>query len=83
MTAEFLTPYALHKRWGGAISPKTLANWRAKNIGPQWKKVGGRVVYPVQDVLFYEASSGAGNQPELDRFSGLVDRRAAGVLHQK
>lgn len=55
MTSDFMTPYALHKRWGGAISPKTLANWRAKNIGPQWKKVGGRVVYALSDVIAYES----------------------------
>lgn len=53
----FLTPYQLHKRWGGAISPKTLANWRAKNIGPRWQKVGGRVVYPLNAVLEYEQAS--------------------------
>lgn len=57
MTSDFLTPYALHKRWGGAISPKTLANWRTKNLGPRWSKVGGRVVYAVQDVLAYESRS--------------------------
>lgn len=51
---EYLTPYALHKRWGAAISPKTLANWRAKNTGPKWKKLGGRVVYAMSDVLLYE-----------------------------
>jgi hypothetical protein len=50
----YLTPYALHKRWGGAISPKTLANWRAKGTGPKWLKVGGRIVYPLTEVKAYE-----------------------------
>jgi hypothetical protein len=54
MEREYLTPYALHKRWGAAISPKTLANWRTKSIGPRWVKIGGRVVYPVEAVLEYE-----------------------------
>ena len=54
MDAAFLTPYALTKRWGSAISPKTLANWRAKGEGPKWSKVGGRVVYALPDVLDYE-----------------------------
>jgi hypothetical protein len=52
----YLTPYQLHRRWGGAISPKTLANWRAKHIGPQWTKVGGRVVYALAMVVAYERS---------------------------
>lgn len=51
---EFLTPYQLHKRWAGAISPKTLANWRAQNRGPRWQKVGGRIVYSVAEILAYE-----------------------------
>lgn len=54
MGSAFLTPYALHKRWGGAISPKTLANWRARGIGPAWLKVGGRVVYAIEDVERFE-----------------------------
>lgn len=53
--SEFLTPYQLHKRWGGAISPKTLANWRVKGIGPRWSKIGGRIVYPLKAVLEFES----------------------------
>lgn len=56
MDTSYLTPYALHKRWGAAISPKTLANWRTKGVGPKWTKVGGRVVYALKDVLDYERS---------------------------
>jgi hypothetical protein len=52
---EFLTPYQLHKRWGGAISPKTLANWRVKGMGPRWVKIGGRIVYPMSCVLEFES----------------------------
>ena len=54
--APYLTPHALYKRWGNAISPKTLANWRTKGIGPKWTKIGGRVVYALADVLEYERS---------------------------
>jgi hypothetical protein len=60
MGQEFLTPYALHKRWGGAISPKTLANWRVKGLGPRWQKMGGRVVYALEAVLDYEKAQGMG-----------------------
>lgn len=51
---EFLTPYQLYKRWGGAISPKTLANWRVKGSGPRFVKIGGRIAYPVGAVLEFE-----------------------------
>lgn len=51
---EFLTPYDLHRRWGKAISLKTLANWRSLALGPPYVKMGGRVLYRVADVLFYE-----------------------------
>lgn len=52
--SEFLTPYQLHQRWGRAISPKTLANWRTRGQGPEWTKLGGRVVYPLHLVVAYE-----------------------------
>jgi predicted site-specific integrase-resolvase len=28
------------------VSPSTLENWRKDGIGPEWKKVGKRVLYP-------------------------------------
>ena len=57
-TKNYLSPYQLHKRWAGVISPKTLANWRAKNIGPAFVKVGGRVLYPAEAVLESEVAGG-------------------------
>ena len=57
-TKDYLSPYQLHKRWAGVISPKTLANWRAKNIGPTFVKVGGRVLYTSTGVAEFEAKGG-------------------------
>lgn len=51
---EFITPYDLHRRWGRAISLKTLSNWRSLGLGPPYSKMGGRVLYRVSDVLTYE-----------------------------
>lgn len=51
---EFLTPYDLHRRWGRAISIKTLANWRSLGYGPPYSRMGGRVLYRVSDVLTWE-----------------------------
>lgn len=53
-TMEFLTPYDLHRRWSKAISLKTLANWRSLNIGPPYSKIGGRVLYRVGDLVYWE-----------------------------
>lgn len=52
--AEFLTPYDLCKRWGKAVTPKTLANWRSLGLGPAFTKLQGRVVYGVADVVSFE-----------------------------
>lgn len=51
---DYITPYDLHKRWNRAISLKTLANWRSLGYGPPYSKFGGRVLYRVSDVLFWE-----------------------------
>jgi predicted site-specific integrase-resolvase len=44
----------LAQRWG--ISPRTLERWRWIGHGPKFLKLGGRVVYRMQDVEAYEAA---------------------------
>ncbi len=36
------------------ISPRTLERWRWKGEGPTFLKIGGRVVYRLDDVEAYE-----------------------------
>lgn len=36
------------------VSPKTLANWRYLGKGPEWRRHGGRVVYPSTGVDRYD-----------------------------
>jgi hypothetical protein len=43
----------LSRRW--RLSPRTLERWRFQGTGPQYFKVGGRVVYRLEDVEAYEA----------------------------
>ncbi|MGG5819121.1 helix-turn-helix domain-containing protein [Falsiroseomonas sp. HW251] len=43
----------LAERW--RISARTLERLRWQRIGPPYLKVGGRVVYRLEDVLAYEA----------------------------
>lgn len=43
----------LSRRW--SISPRTLERWRWLGQGPRYLKIGGRVVYRLDDVEAYEA----------------------------
>jgi hypothetical protein len=55
MNAEtYLTPNELAARYKGAITVRTLANWRSTGNGPRFTKVGGRVLYPVSAVQDWE-----------------------------
>ena len=42
----------LARRW--CISPRTLERWRWLKMGPAYVKVGGRVVYTLEDIHRYE-----------------------------
>lgn len=44
----------LAERW--AMSPRTLERWRWLGQGPRYLKLGGRVVYRLDDVETYEAA---------------------------
>ena len=54
MPVRHLTQFELAERW--RISPRTLERWRWLRLGPQYIKVGGRVVYLLADVEAYEAA---------------------------
>ena len=53
MTGTFLNQARLAERW--QISPRTLERWRWTGEGPAFLKIGGRVVYRLEDVEAYEA----------------------------
>jgi len=42
----------LSRRWN--ISPRTLERWRWLKQGPPYLKIGGRVVYRLEDVIGFE-----------------------------
>ena len=44
----------LARRW--RLSPRTLERWRWHGIGPCYLKIGGRVVYRLEDVEAFEAA---------------------------
>lgn len=52
MPLSYLQQDELASRW--RISPRTLERWRWRKTGPSYTKIGGRVVYAVEDVEAYE-----------------------------
>lgn len=54
MVDGYFTPAELCHRWKNTITEKTLANWRCAGDGPAYTKIGGRVMYAVEDVTAYE-----------------------------
>jgi hypothetical protein len=57
----------LSRRW--SISPRTLERWRWLKAGPRYLKIGGRVVYRLEDVEAFEAAQ-TKNVPEQRVGSG-------------
>ena len=55
--AEYISPRELAGRWGGAVTPGTLANWRCKGRGPAYVRFGHRVRYPLAMVEAWEAAN--------------------------
>ena len=64
-----LTQKELARRW--AISHRTLERWRWTGEGPDYLKLGGRVVYRLQDVEAYE------NTQRFESTAQYMHRRAA------
>jgi hypothetical protein len=58
----YLTPKDLAGYWNMSVS--TINNWRHQGIGPNYTKIGFRVVYSVQEIVDYERTlDPATNQP--------------------
>lgn len=52
VTLRHLNQTDLARRW--RISPRTLERWRWLKIGPPYVKIGGRVLYRIEDIEAYE-----------------------------
>ena len=53
MAVQHFNQVELSRRW--RLSPRTLERWRYRGTGPQFLKVGGRVVYRLEDIETFEA----------------------------
>ena len=52
MSTRHLNQVEVAERWG--FSPRTLENWRCRGEGPPFLKIGGKVVYRLEDVEAFE-----------------------------
>lgn len=52
--SDLLTPEEVVARWNGAVTTRTLANWRSARRGPHFTKIGRVVRYRLADILEYE-----------------------------
>ena len=58
----------LANRW--RVSPRTLERWRFTGEGPQFIKIGGRVVYRLEDIEAFEARQIRQVTPGISRKAG-------------
>lgn len=59
---KFLTPTELVDRYRGKIALRTLTNWRALGTGPRFTRIGGRVLYSLEEVETWERSQVRGKR---------------------
>ncbi len=52
MKTVHLTAYDLAQRW--QLKNRTIDRWRSEGGGPRYLKIGGRVMYRLEDVEAYE-----------------------------
>jgi len=60
-----LNQVQLSRRW--SLSPRTLERWRWLKEGPRYLKIGGRVVYTLEDIQAYESKQAKSANPGLGR----------------
>lgn len=62
---ECLNSKRLARRWG--LSHRTLERWRHRGTGPAHLKIGGRILYRLQDIEAFETArvqeANAGRRP--------------------
>lgn len=55
MEKRYLRAKEVVARYDGTIKLQTLANWRSQKSGPPYIKLGGYVMYPVDELEAWEA----------------------------
>ena len=70
MSVTHLNQIDLARRW--SISPRTLERWRWLGQGPRYIKIGGRVVYRIDEIEAYEAQQTRVSTAELPQPRALA-----------
>jgi hypothetical protein len=74
MSETCLNQTDLARRW--KVSPRTLERWRWLSQGPQYLKLGGRVLYRVSDIEEYERTIIRLTQPDAEGGRSRGDGRS-------
>ena len=70
MSVKHLNQIDLSRRW--SISPRTLERWRWIGQGPRYIKIGGRVIYRVEEVEAFEAQQTRGSTSDIPEAPALM-----------
>src|SRR5687767_12358626 len=62
---KHLNQIELARRW--TLSARTLERWRCAGEGPRYLKIGGRVVYRLEDIEAFEAAQARGGGDDQRR----------------
>ena len=68
MSDPHLSQTDLANRW--RMSPRTLERWRFTGEGPRFMKIGGRVVYRLEDIEAFETLQLRHVTPGISRKAG-------------
>ncbi len=50
----YLTPDEVEERYRGQITLRTLRNWRSQGKGPPFTKIGGGILYSLDQLMLWE-----------------------------
>lgn len=49
-----MTPAEVSRRYSDRVTVRTLANWRWAGNGPKFTRIGGRILYDVEELKKWE-----------------------------
>ena len=70
MSVTHLNQTHLARRWN--ISPRTLERWRWIGQGPRYIKIGGRVVYRIEEIEAFELQQTRASTSDIPAASAIV-----------
>lgn len=66
MDKRFIAAQELVERWRGAVTTRTLSNWRWAGKGPRFVRLGGRILYELEEVEAWEKRRSVQSTAEYD-----------------